>query len=740
MAFHFTQTARQVRNAVFEVLAVLLSVISVGLLLSSEQVLLATLIVIFIAVAGWRGSLQPLKRRLGVWGGPAAAAVWAVLTGILWFFLTGILPPLASSFGLAVTGLQGIGPPTLLQIYAGVLFLWAVYTGLKQLLRGNFTTSSGTDIADSIYFKVLVGGAIVVVFFFLFPNLFLQGKWANLGGIVGETGYGLESAFGGAGSAVVDAGKRFYNTNLDPSHNAQAARIVCAWELFGGGGVYDAASGSGVSMSKCVQQKIGKNETNTRSVKVTDPIELRANEPAIEPFSDHVEVQVPLTNTFVTDIRGRPIQIDAKDVQVKVTFQYLDKKVSHTKKGSGNGITVPPGDTRTMTFAKKDNDWLFPVKTVAATKISNDDIVDRLEDLKAARQQFDEKWNSLKSFKNSVTKVEEGDSGYEKNCKNGDGFEEGSGKMCADAYETELQNLRQELQQAWDDLNKEARWFVQTFKIDASDAKAHRIKFLAKAAGVWGTVQDANPCKKGGGGPCKNIGTGSNYPKTVEKALGGATDENYLIEGTDYRVSLQYKYTYDAEAAFTKSSRWRGGNQLLKVWRHDAWQELSFEERQAWQQKNCAEVKKYGQELPSKQRTASLTTPVTPVMYADCAASLFRKFGESGSGTVEITIGATVNRDSNVASLLKEEGGVKITRATTDCGGSTTSLEGKGWDNIPQSFSKTEGVGWIIDPAQVKRSVTIEGDRQTIGCQTDMSFRLTLQKLIDSEYTVPVIG
>ncbi|MFB6076554.1 MAG: hypothetical protein ABEK12_00290, partial [Candidatus Nanohaloarchaea archaeon] len=245
----------------------------------------------------------------------------------------------------------------------------------------------------------------------------------------------------------------------------------------------------------------------------------------------------------------------------------------------------------------------------------------------------------------------------------------------------------------------------------------------------------------------------SNLPEKPGERTGGENltvvcahlpdEEVGLLAGRDYRVTARVQYDYIAEAAFTDSSRWRSGNQLLEVWTEQAWQDLSPQERESWRSRKCGKVTKYGQKFV-KQRTAALTTPVVPVMYTDCGISMFRGI-ESGEKRVpiEITAGVNVNPQSTVATLLDPDRGFRILSASTTCKqGGVKEL-----DKLPldKDFTKVPGAGWTVPGERVvqtfTREVTVEGEKQSIACSMTAKIQINLEaRISDGKYTIPSVG
>lgn len=230
---------------------------------------------------------------------------------------------------------------------------------------------------------------------------------------------------------------------------------------------------------------------------------------------------------------------------------------------------------------------------------------------------------------------------------------------------------------------------------------------------------------------------GLHYVNNNKFGIVDLNDQNLIAAGNEYDIEVDASYTYSAEAAFTESSRWRSGNLLLKVWNPDAWNELSFDERQSWESQNCGTVERFNQEF-TKQRTAALTTPIVPVMYADCSSTLFRLIDDENGdgiydGDIEISVGASVQGDS-----VDQEFPIEITGATTTCGNDNSNDLTDGNDvqkAIPDRLTHQAGAGWAVDPGIVTRTVEVAGESQSIGCSVEMTFRLTVDRT--ETYEVP---
>lgn len=643
-----------------------MTVAGVFLLLTLNQTLLATIALVFYAFMAGIATKNAFSGPYGaIWyGKPIAGIVGAAISGLSYILLVYILPPFVQMYGTSPAGLYGVAPPTMLLILAG---LWSVYTVYAGVLGGLYG-GMGVGAANTWQAKVLLIVLLGVPFFFLFPELFLGGQWANAGSMFGGAGYGLEQAFGDAGEAVHNAAEGYYNTVLNPTRNPGMARLACSYEYVVGGGLYEAAAG-GATISQCVDEYLGRNKTESRSKQVGQPVQIQIQGVETEPFSNHIRVLVPLTNTYVTDIQGRPINIPAQNVVVNVSWHYLDRIAAWHKKELPSDLQN--GDTRTVEF--NGDKKVFPTFQIRSG-ISNNNLETRLRDVK-------------------------------NNC----------GQPASSACETS-QN-----------------WVL--FRINETDGynqmNALRVVFLVNTIPqlAWSDLRsDANDPDIVG----HIINNEDNKDlnefdvNTVEdlKAL------QLLAPGRDYQIEVDVTYDYRAEAAFTQSSRWRAGNQLLELWTRDAWEQLTFQERESWESEKCGSVQKFGQEI-QKQRTAALTTPIVPVMYVDCGGSLFRKFAGDSDGDGNPDAEYTINLGATVrAQNIDPENGFTVHSITTDCPHDSTYTN----DSPPQPVNR-EGTGWVYNPVEITRFDNIAGQRKTINCQMQMEFTVNLQA--GTTYTVP---
>lgn len=632
-------------------LAVLLYLMNFLILLSYSQISLATIAMIVLSIGVWRGLRYdypgPMSYVAALGGGLASVLLYV----IFWLISLLILPQV----GGAVPQFLGPSPPGLLLLLAAVQLGYGFYKWGDYALRGRLGAGAGTPT----WAKALMATAVIGVFGGAFFILVLGGQWANAGSLVGEAGYGLTESLGGAGGAVRTSVEAFQNTALNPRRNPNMARIVCTYQVFAGGGVFEATTGS-ITVSKCVQQKLGKNETKAQSERVTDPIEVQLGDAQIEPFAtddpdaNELEVAVPLSNTLVQDIRGVPIRIPAENVETTVEWWYLDQKMAEKERTFGR---IPNGDSRSERYT-------FRTFTIFNTSIRDDHIEGQIRIL----------WEN-----------------------NPDASTEQANRV-----------------------GNATEWFQSRF--DRGGLSKDRVTFVLDAMRI---ANNDVSCEDHAGrldGLCDDI--------PAEDTVG-------LYPGKEYRVAANIAYDYEAEAAFTESSRWKGGNQLLELWTEEAWRDLSPQERDSWKDQKCGEVTKYGQTF-QKQRTAALTTPVVPVMYTECGIELFQGTEAGEPKTVEITGGVNIDSGSRGARYLDEENGFTIRSVENTCSDEEFGyLEGL-------TFTKEPGVGWTVEgggvTSTVQRTVTVEGQRQSIGCSISMGLHINLEQSIDSSYEVPSIG
>ncbi|MDY6776771.1 MAG: hypothetical protein SVQ76_01535, partial [Candidatus Nanohaloarchaea archaeon] len=186
---------------------------------------------------------------------------------------------------------------------------------------------------------------IVIVVFVLFQGGLIGGELEQM--------FGPASGVVGAGIDTVEGG---YNTVVDSlEDNRQFARMQCMWEL---GGPVGAAFVPATKLSQCVRKRMGAgNRTNATSAQVTQPVEVRVGDIEVAPFSDHVTVRAPVTNTLVYDTRGVPIdEIPARNVDVTVAWIYGGETFRKKKVSLGevpNGATKLAGDNEDLSF-----DWV----------------------------------------------------------------------------------------------------------------------------------------------------------------------------------------------------------------------------------------------------------------------------------------------------------------------------------------------------------------------------------------------
>ncbi|MCJ7478684.1 MAG: hypothetical protein MUP63_00710 [Candidatus Nanohaloarchaeota archaeon QJJ-7] len=495
------------------------------------------------------------------------------------------------------------------------------------------------------------------------------GKWANIGGLVGEAGYNAISEPISAVSGVVGGVPQSVKNQFDPCHNKRMAEIQCAADLYLGGNVYSAATGS-ASVSQCVKDKIAECDAAAKSEKVTDPVVVELGNTIIEPFNidtddSHLRVFIPLTNTMVNDLQGRPLDVPAEDVNVSVGFQYLDKEVASAW---DNVSYIPNSETRYVEFEENDEgNFLFPAVNAEST-MTDQEIREKLQEVK----------------KNCAG--DELDSDFDIEPEDGDDVDNGSEA----AYSSECVNAVGTIEK---DLESEG-----------GNLQPERLAMIAETLDT--PVADA-------------------MPDSLAVHFSDSLGDNRVRVKRNHDVNVDVSYNYSVEAAFTDSSRWSSGNNLLKVWTEPSWGELDPGERESWRKENCGTVKKQGIDF-QKQRTSALTTPVVPVMYADCGGSLFTGFdelarqGDQYRKDITISAGANLNPD-----LSDRAESFRIFEAQTDCTGEGT----KHLTDLEGTYD-VEGGEAQIQPEDFEREVTVEGDKKTIGCSMNMSIRVNLENTV----------
>lgn len=573
-----------------------------------------------------------------------------------------------------------------------LVFLFSLY----QMLRGMQRFSTVKNISGKIRYPLMLLVIFFGMWFFYWAGL--GSNLGNAGELFGEAGFGVSQGINTAVQTTTDTWEQFSNTALSPRRNPNVARMQCTWEMFTSGSF---ASGGSTAVQNCVDEKLGRNETESESAAVTQPVTVQvAEQPTFEPFRDHLRTTFSITNTLVNDITGRPIDIPAEDVEVRMTWKYLGEPV-------GDPIVreigrVPNGENRLITVneapAGSGRNYSLPVARITSQQTT--------ADIEAQMNSFDKF-----CIKGNGDNVKE-------NCDRtmfwllfglGEGFESDSGS--SDTFDLGQGDLNPQrlafFIRTHPNVVRESD-FIQATRDDRSYGSNEGYRLLYESVGTL--LESGQP---------------------ILMASGANDDRQYNVE-------IEIGYDYSAEAAFTQSSRWRSGNHLLTIYTKSAWEALSTTERDQFEQSNCNTVTRYGREI-TKQRTAALTTPIIPVMYTDCSATLFNRFPESGdTATVEIEVGANVNDDA-----IAEDNGFKITDAETNCGtgGVTTELEpsaflppgdGDGW------FDYQEGVGYQINPVTVDREVTIPGEQISIGCAVTMDFRIN--KINSVSYTIPFLG
>ncbi len=633
---------RGLRFTVFiTAIQMLASLLFIAYLMDIGHQFLATTIVLFYIIAMWR------HPHIITAGHPSAIYFILFLGGLLGYAILLLVGAMMGATNLFM------GPhPIVLPLFA------SLFSIVAMLYHGLATSSVGASIGTRGVVAIVLVVSLPIVYFG--GQFLLGGSWGNAGGLIGEAGYGVGQAFGTVTEPIGNQLEYIQNRVLNPSRNRNLAQLVCAGQLLSGGGVFEVASGS-ASMSQCVEEMLGGNESQARSEQVTDPLEVQMGDIQVEPFSDHVRVSVPVTNTLVQDLEGVPIEMPARDVAMRVEWRYLDTVVATAEQTAG---TIPNGDTRQFDFESRDSGSPY----FATFPVINGDYTDS-------------------SLRTRLAQVRDGEESPD--------------------------------------------WFINRF--ENGQLSRERVAFIIRSTDELSCDDPA-----GMGPVCDDLHehVGEPLPPVI-------------LQGREYSIDVYMEYKYNAEAAFTQSSRWRSGNQLLEVWTEEAWQDLPFEERQQWRSTKCGEVEKYGQTF-TKQRTAALTTPVVPVMYTDCGISLFRNIVQGEESSIDIEIGVNVNEESDAVSHLPDSEAFRITAAETTClpGAEETSiLAGERNDGRPgittDWFGTAEGIdGWTSGGSQdttiITRAVTVEGERQSIACRTTMNITLNVQD--GTTYEVPQIG
>ncbi|MFB6265744.1 MAG: hypothetical protein ABEI07_01530, partial [Candidatus Nanohaloarchaea archaeon] len=111
-----------------------------------------------------------------------------------------------------------------------------------------------------------------------------------------------------------------------------------------------------------------------------------------------------------------------------------------------------------------------------------------------------------------------------------------------------------------------------------------------------------------------------------------------------------------------------------------------------------------------------------PVMYAGCGGSLFTQFGENAKKNGYYRNDITIHAATMVNPKLKDKiQSFRVFKATTDC-------KGDGWTSLPGlsgTYSAGEDSG--VRTTSFDRTVTVRGQKKTIGCSINMSVRVNLQ-------------
>jgi hypothetical protein len=658
-------------------------------LIALDNVILAVLVGFAYVAASWKLASDVASAS---WAGGVAGILVSLM---FWFLIAGV-------GGGSLIGQQ---PPMAFLLIAVGAFVRLIFLGLEYL-REEKTRPGGGMHRFLGGVKWVVGAGVLLLVHFVF----LGGDLAAWGQLLGGESSPVGSAIITAGEAAGEQFEAFSNTALNPHRNPSIARITCTWEMFAGGGAIKAAGGGAVGLSQCVQSKLGTNETETESERVTDPIVVRMGEIGVEPFSDHLNVEVPLHNTLVRDRNGRPIQIPAENVVVVVQWLYNGKIKAQATREAGvmqngdtrsvfinecestssgsNGESDPPGfkppSQEGSSSSGCTGQWAFKTFTPVLDPYTPDRVIfSKLDEVVEA-------------------------------CKPSD-----DDSSCSDAV----------------------GWFTNRF--DESKLAPNRVAFLVSSTDDY-KLEDLHD------GDDDEDGEHTGLRDAIKDAEGDVLLPSTEEDKRSYTIRTFVSYDYAAEAAFTQSSRWEGGNHLLEVMRQEVWQDMSLDERNAWRNEKCGEVNRYGQTI-RKQRTAALTTPVVPVMYTDCGTQLFRLFDEEScqGGTcqaeVPISIGATVNEEQLDAKFV-EDNGFTVQEATTDCWTgeqetvklNKTSPDPKPFQLYEGPYKKEEGVGWTVNPATKNREVSFQGESQTIACKMNMDVGINLVK--QRTYTIAPRG
>ena len=568
------------------------------------------------------------------------------------------------------SSIVGPYPPLLLATLGVAMVLYtALKTGITFILANQGYQNSGQ-------IGMAVSGILVffiVIFGFFYPVV-LDGNWDNANQMGGEVFASAitvaQSSFGFVGDQV----EAYTNVELSPSRNPTFARMSCTMSIYFGGGVIGETNPDQL-IANCVDDKLGRNETEAESDRVTEPVRIQVQEIELEPYSDRVNVVVPILNNLVRDINGRAINVDARDIRVNIKMERNGQTVASMEKA---------GEVETIEQLASGGDQIiehaFPTFAIVGT---------------ATDAQIEQWLLRLKDCHESSENGENGDSG-----DSGDGS--GDGSSC----ESELNQFLNAFDSG--DLTKARVSYVNRVRVGITEASAKS----------YGLVEEVGEDEESDLIPAEMWNR-----------------ENNIAPDRTYTVLVDVQYDFAAEAAFTQASRWQSGNYLLQLWDPVAWDELSFEARQNWESRNCNALTRYGQEV-ERQRTAALTTPVVPVMYTECGNTLFRR--DNYYEDLSINIGATVH-DEFSDGLKEDRGfkineaetdcgeGAGMEDIGDDIGG---EQDEEGW------YVHQEGVGFVVEPANVTRNIdSIAGDTMTIGCRATMDLTVNFQS--QTSYEVP---
>lgn len=606
---------------------------------------------------------------------------------------------------VTATNLFSTGPNSFIGAVAVVFLVKSAYHVIDWGLRSR----GGSGITGKWKWIAIIV-AILIIYVVVFYGLF-GGKWANVGGVIGEAGYTatgpIRTATSAAGSAYEATASQF-----DPCNNRRVAEIQCAASFYTQGAVFEATAGS-TTISKCVEQKREQCEAAAESEQVTDPLIVSADSINIERLTDRLRVVVPVTNTLVTDRQGRPIDMPAENVEVAVRFKYLDNTIEAAKTQDNNDAleVIQNGDTASVIFNERGGTPYFGMF----------DIIGDVPRSEVRRQLTRVKSACPVQTSGSSDSGDDGDSGS------------GDGETGSDDGQLPERCVAS------------VCWFTQRFPGEEFGESSAADSTDGDGSGEGSTNGDGageTVCQQATGGSTnevlnperaafyvrsmrgvtkQDLGALSDRSASFDRAL--RPENNLLSPERQYRVTAEVEYTYNAEAAFTQSSRWQSGNHLLKVWREDPWNELSIEEREQWRNANCNTVTVAGSQI-TKQTTAALTTPIIPVMYADCGGALFSRFSGGPGATAEVPIRASATVNQQVEDQIADSG-FKIADVSQTCDDSADiSFKPESGNEF---YTRHPDGGFRVPPERISREVTVEGDSKTVGCELSMTLRANIQ-------------